>query len=98
MHYQLASNRAFEFVDVPKHRGMHQHVFDTKLCIEMFTYIGMRILFCAPVLPHHIVVAAQPQSGVIDDQDVSDFRSILVSSPFVSDRANASSPDVEEIS
>jgi hypothetical protein len=86
------------FVDVPKHRGMHQHVFDTKLCIEMFAYIDMRIYFSPPVLPHHIVVAVQPQSGVIGGQNVNGVRSILVSSPFVPDRANASSPGVEEIS
>jgi hypothetical protein len=97
---RLSNERHSEqwFVDVPKHRGMHQHVFDTKLCLEMFTYLGMQILFCAPVLPHHIVVAVQPQSGRIHDQGMEDFRSILMSSPFGLDRDHASSHVVEEVS
>lgn len=85
------------FLDVPKHRGMHQHVFDTKLCMEMFAYLGMRILLCAPVLPHHVVVVARPQSGAIHKQDLADFRSILDSSPFMLDRENASSFHSKEI-
>lgn len=77
------------FADVPRHRGMHQHVFDTKLCIEMFAFLGMRILFCFPVLPHHIIVVAQPHSGAEHKQSWEDFRSVLLSSPFMLDRVTA---------
>lgn len=86
------------FADVPRHRGMHQHVFDTKLCIEMFAYVGMHILFCIPILPYHIVVVAQRHAGTEPEQKWEDFRSVMLASPFMLDRVTARTPHTAELS
>jgi SAM-dependent methyltransferase len=66
-------------------RGMHHHVFDTKLAVRVIDYAGLQIINVQTMLPFHIVVVAQKTSVKNNDQWLSpDFR--LRRSPFATDR------------
>lgn len=72
-----------------KNRGLHHHVFDTKLVIEMLCYAGLQILNIEPVRKCHIFAVAK-KPGMAQSADNCDFlaamHQILANSPFPSDR------------
>jgi SAM-dependent methyltransferase len=73
-----------------ENRCLHQHVFDTRLAVEVVNHIGLQILAVEVLEPCHIVVIAKKtaQQGAIDNRR---FMGIDVApcwtSPFPSDRA-----------
>lgn len=77
-----------------ENRGMHQHVFDMRLAIEVVDAAGYQIRTVEAVRPHHIaILAIKPAGAPADnrrflDQDGQHFGS----SPFPSDRTRAPQP------
>ena len=45
-----------------ENRCLHQHVFDTKLVVELVNYMELQILTVEPFLPYHIVIVARKLS------------------------------------
>jgi hypothetical protein len=39
-----------------ENRSLHQHVFDTKLAVEVFNYFKIEIISIEVVLPYHIII------------------------------------------
>jgi SAM-dependent methyltransferase len=74
------------YSDVPLHRGLHHHVFDTMSVINLFGFLGLRLLIVAPLLPYHIVIAGR-KGPVGHEEQASglDIPSILADSPFPTD-------------
>lgn len=75
------------FADAHLHRGLHHHVFDTLLAVEVARFAGLTIVALAPVRPHHIVVLGQkgiPSTGKSLTNE--DLTNILAHSPFRRDR------------
>ncbi|MDD5275333.1 MAG: methyltransferase domain-containing protein [Methylovulum sp.] len=72
-----------------ENRCLHQHVFDTRLAVEVVNYMGLQILAAELFHPYHIVIIAKK---IGQDQAVNNgrFRGIDVApcwqSPFPSDR------------
>jgi SAM-dependent methyltransferase len=76
------SRRNFE------NRGLHHHVFDARLTVEVVNHIGMQILAVEMFRPYHIIVIARKvPTGKPVNNDT--FRGNLPSwtSPFPSDRS-----------
>lgn len=45
-----------------KNRSLHQHVFDTRLAVEVVNYMGLHILTVEIILPFHIAIIARKTS------------------------------------
>lgn len=81
--FQARSNRNFE------NRGLHHHVFDTSLVIEMVDFMRLQILTVEPFCPFHIAVIARkviPNQMVCNRKFKSDDAKHNFFSPFPSDR------------
>lgn len=44
-----------------ENRCLHHHVFDAKLCTELFKYVGLKIEAVEEIRPHHILLLARKQ-------------------------------------
>ena len=70
-------------------RGMHHHVFDTALAVELVNHSGLRILEVETTRPYHILVVAQKTK--VGDQPnneifIGEHAPYRRLSPFSSDR------------
>lgn len=84
--FELRSQRNFE------NRCLHQHVFDTRLAIELINLVQLQIRAVEAVKPMHIaIVAARPPDEVPanNEQFLRQDATYVRSSPFPSDRASA---------
>jgi SAM-dependent methyltransferase len=87
--FKLRSQRNFE------NRCLHQHVFDTRLAIELVNVMQLRIRAVEAVNPLHIaIVADRPGDNVPADNEqfLRQDATYRRSSPFPSDRAARTSP------
>lgn len=72
-----------------ENRGLHHHVFDTHLAVELINYIGLQIIVVEIFAPANILIVAQklPQGSNVDN---TKFRAVVMEpvwhSPFPSDR------------
>jgi SAM-dependent methyltransferase len=68
-------------------RGLHHHVFDTRLAIKMLEYVGLRILDVQLFRPFHIVVIAQKYDKRLSERALLAGAPDIVrwKSPFPSD-------------
>lgn len=74
-----------------QNRGLHHHVFNTRLAAQLIDHAGFNIISIEPIRPMHIVVLArQPETG--QNADNSNFfmriQSTLNHSPYPSDRTS----------
>jgi SAM-dependent methyltransferase len=69
-------------------RGLHHHVFDTRLAMEVVSWAGFDLLAAEPLKPCQIVVVAQKPYGQASRTTLtaSDVAEVLQKSPFASDR------------
>lgn len=77
------------FTSSSLHRGLHHHVFDTRLLIEFFSFLQLEVVGLELLLPHHIILAGRKAPhGVqrISDEPGFSYLHILRASPFPSDR------------
>jgi SAM-dependent methyltransferase len=77
-----------------ENRGMHQHVFDMRLGIEVVDAAGYQIRTVEAVRPHHIaILATKPAGAPAENRRFLDGDSQhFGSSPFPSDRSRAPQP------
>jgi len=72
------------------HRGLHHHVFDTKLIVEIFDYFNIEILSAAPVRPHSIIILGRKlarKQKANNQSFLSKRAKYKRTSPFATDRA-----------
>lgn len=74
-----------------ENRGLHHHVFDTRLAVEVIHYMGLQIMAVEAFCPDNILLVGQkPKDGATIDNSV--FRSglfdLLRQSPFSTDRVS----------
>lgn len=72
-----------------ENRGLHHHVFDTRLVVEMLATMGLQILHVEPFEIHHIAVAARVVAGgerADNARFLADDAAFRTTSPFPSDR------------
>lgn len=78
-----------------ENRCLHQHVFDTRLAVEVVNYVGLQILDVELFYPYHIVIIAR-KIGQGRAPSNRDFRGIDAApcwlSPFPSDRRTQANP------
>jgi len=70
-------------------RGMHQHVFNTKLVLELCNYINLKIIGIYHLLPFHIIVLCRKlhESFSVNNKScLSDNAIWKNKSPFTTDR------------
>ncbi len=69
-------------------RGVHHHVFNTPLVLQIMDHIGLKVLFARARMPHDIVVVVEkPRPGdVVDNTAFLAQPSKAWHSPFPSDR------------
>jgi SAM-dependent methyltransferase len=87
--FELRSRRNFE------NRCLHQHVFDTRLAVELIDAMGLQIRAVEAVKPLHIaVIAVRPpdDAAVNNEQFLARDAQYRRSSPFPSDRVVPTSP------
>jgi SAM-dependent methyltransferase len=73
----------------PRNRGLHHHVFDTKLVVEIVLHLGLRIHAVECMLPYHIIAVVQktPLGQAATKQDLAAVAApYLRQSLFVSDK------------
>jgi SAM-dependent methyltransferase len=72
-----------------ENRGLHHHVFDTRLAIELLDHLQLQIRAVEAAYPHHIaLLATLPTSGVRPDNArfLRDDAACRLTSPFQIDR------------
>jgi SAM-dependent methyltransferase len=71
------------FAEAALHRGVHQHVFDTKSVLALFEHVGLVILGLRLIEPYNIVVLAR-NGRLPNDRPLSNAarRVALLESPF----------------
>jgi len=50
-----------------ENRCLHQHVFDTRLAVQMVGHMGFQVAAVQPMLPLHIIVIARKTDAAIDN-------------------------------
>jgi hypothetical protein len=73
----------------PRNRGLHHHVFDTRLVVEIVLHLGLRIHAVECMLPYHIIAVVQktPLGQAATKQDLAAVAApYLRQSLFVSDK------------
>lgn len=72
-----------------ENRGVHHHVFDTHLAVELINYIGLQIIVVEAFAPANILIVAQKLSQGSNVNNAK-FRAVVMEpvwhSPFPSDR------------
>lgn len=79
-------------LDNVHHRGLHHHVFDSRLAAQIVDYTGFQIIAIEALLPMDIIVLARkPLAGeTVNNALFLDRRAaFLAESPFPTDRAQA---------
>lgn len=74
-------------------RGVHHHVFDPALALNLVDYVGFKTIAAEVVMPYHIVVLAQKLSQPDAEKEMARLRilqSCCERSPFKSDRQRRS--------
>lgn len=74
-----------------RHRGLHHHVFDTRLVAELVGSVGLHLGALEAVLPYHVIaLAVKPRGGEAPPPpDEELVRASLAASPFARDRRSA---------
>ncbi len=70
-----------------ENRGMHHHVFDTRLAVRMIDCAGLQIVSVNHALPFHIFVLARKSPTRDNESVLAPAASFIRESPFPSDRA-----------
>jgi len=72
-----------------RNRGLHQHVFDTALAVQMLDYSGLQILAVDTVLPFHVIILSRKvdKNTLIDNSEfLAPDAAFRTRSPFSIDR------------
>ena len=73
------------------HRGLHHHVFDTRLIIEVLNHLRLQIMEVDHKLPHNIVIVARKRlrpSKAMNNPFRNTKAAFTISSPFISDTSS----------
>ncbi|MBW7888244.1 MAG: methyltransferase domain-containing protein [Bacteroidetes bacterium] len=68
------------------YRGMHHHVFNTALVVQLVDYVGLNIINVQTMRPFHIVVTAQKRSPADNKKFLAEHALYKQRSPFHSDK------------
>jgi SAM-dependent methyltransferase len=69
-----------------ENRGMHHHVFDTRLVVEMLDRAGLEITSVNPVRPNSVFALARKSAAPNNASFLANDARVYRASPFVSDR------------
>jgi len=75
------------FASNDRHRGMHHHVFDTRLVVDIYCALNLQILCVEAILPYHIVIAGRKSEGKrpLNERFLESTAEYRQKSPFPSD-------------
>jgi len=79
-----------------ENRGLHHHVFDTRLAVAMVDRAGLEIISVDHSQPFHIMVLARKARAVDNDSFLAPRASAYLRSPFASDLAASPAPALAE--
>jgi SAM-dependent methyltransferase len=72
-----------------RYRGLHHHVFDTRLIADLIGSVGLDLLSLEALLPYHVVAIATKAQGAAARAPEELVRASLAASPFAWDRRSA---------